>query len=167
MSRRCGCGEPGVAGEGGVDGVDGANAVVAGADQVGAVAAVVGECGESAPVAGDGLMSFGALPAVKYAILLMAFPARDTAASAASTNDRRTGIRRNSEVWLKNTRRATTMTDIIPVATVHRETHHSGRASARHRITATHAPPVHRRSSSASSQRKRRDKSARSIHNGA
>jgi hypothetical protein len=34
--------------------------VVAGADQVGAAAAVLGEYGESVPVAGDGLMSFGA-----------------------------------------------------------------------------------------------------------
>jgi hypothetical protein len=34
--------------------------VVSGADQVGAAAAVVGECGESVPVAGDGLVSFGA-----------------------------------------------------------------------------------------------------------
>jgi hypothetical protein len=31
-------------------------------------------------------------------------PARDTARSAAATNDRPAGYRRNSEVWLKNTR---------------------------------------------------------------
>jgi hypothetical protein len=43
-----------------VDGVDGAGAVVTGADEVGAAAAVFGECGESVPVAGDRLMSFGA-----------------------------------------------------------------------------------------------------------
>jgi hypothetical protein len=43
-----------------VDGVDGADAVVAGADQVGAAAAVVGESDQRVPVAGDGLMSFGA-----------------------------------------------------------------------------------------------------------
>ena len=43
-----------------MDGVDGADAVVVGADEVGADAAVVGECGEGVPVAGDGLMSFGA-----------------------------------------------------------------------------------------------------------
>ncbi len=61
VSRRCDGREPGVAGEGGVDGVDGADAVVAGADQVGAAAAVVGKCGQCVPVAGDGLMSFGAL----------------------------------------------------------------------------------------------------------
>ena len=55
MSRRGGCGEPGVAGEGVVDGVDGADAVVASADEVGADAAVVGEGGQCVPVAGDGL----------------------------------------------------------------------------------------------------------------
>jgi hypothetical protein len=52
--------EPGVAGEGAVDGVDGANAVAVGAEEVGADAAVSGEGGEGVPVAGDGLMSFGA-----------------------------------------------------------------------------------------------------------
>jgi hypothetical protein len=44
-----------------VDGVDGANAVAAGADEVGADAAVSGEGGQGVPVAGDSLMSFGAL----------------------------------------------------------------------------------------------------------
>ena len=43
-----------------MDGVDGADAVVTGADQVGVAVAVVGGCGEGVPVAGDGLMSFGA-----------------------------------------------------------------------------------------------------------
>jgi hypothetical protein len=60
MSRRCDCGEPGVAGKSGVDCVDGADAVVAGADQVGATATVVGESGQRVPVARDGLVSFGA-----------------------------------------------------------------------------------------------------------
>ena len=40
----------------------------------------------------------------------IASPARVTAASAAATNDRPAGNSRNSEVWLKNTRRGPVMT---------------------------------------------------------
>ncbi len=40
VSGGCGCGKPGVAGEGVVDGVDGADVVAAGADQVGTDTAV-------------------------------------------------------------------------------------------------------------------------------
>src|SRR5947209_14282122 len=60
MSRPCGCGQPGIAFEGGVDGVDRGDVVAAGADEVGADAAVSGEGGQRVPVAGDGLVSFGA-----------------------------------------------------------------------------------------------------------
>ena len=61
VSRGCGCGEPGVAGEGVVDGVDGADVVAAGADQVGTDTAVCREGAQGVPVAGDGLVSFRAL----------------------------------------------------------------------------------------------------------
>src|SRR5689334_6462368 len=51
--------------------------------------------------------SAGALSrAAKYAMSVTASPARATAASAAATNDRDDGNRRNSEVCDKNTRRA-------------------------------------------------------------
>jgi hypothetical protein len=43
-----------------VDGVDRGDVVAAGADEVGADAAVSGEGGQRVPVAGDGLVSFGA-----------------------------------------------------------------------------------------------------------
>ncbi len=45
---------------------------------------------------------------------MIASPARDTAASAAATNDCPTGSRRNSAVWLRNTRRATSMMHSVP-----------------------------------------------------
>ncbi len=54
-----------------MDGVDGADAVVAGADEVGAAAAVLGECGESVPVAGDGLMSFGAFESLLAGVVCL------------------------------------------------------------------------------------------------
>jgi hypothetical protein len=71
-----------------------------------------------------------------------ASPARDTAASAAATNDRPAGNSRNSEVWLRNTRRGP--------ATITRYPRHVPSWPATRALslgTPAHLPPALRRTS--------------------